>query len=471
MNPELQRNLWLEAAPRRLVWAGVILALAFAAVWLVGRGRDAHDFVLAGGAVFVATALVWGPREARASVTHEVYARTWDFQRLSSLSPWAMTWGKLAGATSRIWVFAGVGLLIAFLQLASITTAAHALYWAFTAIGLAVLMQASGMAVGLIEIRKARAVGRLPGLRSPGLMLIALAVLGASLASWASRHPWSRTMAWGGLASAAPVLTWWGHAYAASAFCAISLIAFAGWGVAWAWRLMRLELQLQNAPVFWPPFVLFAGLYAAGFAPAVDGLAGAERLVCASLVFCLCAYIGAFVDPADRVQVRSFVASARRGWRGGGPPQLPLIVAPVALCLIGALWAAALYARAGQGDTALVLLALLAFLLRDLGLISAVRFAPAGRGDIAAIVALLLLYFVGAAAGGAFGGAAGAALFHPSVRYAQASLIGGAVQAVLLWAFAAWRIAQPARRPRSITAPRPPAPPPRAQTGEAGPDA
>ena len=27
MNPEFQRNLWLEASPRRLAWAGVVLSL------------------------------------------------------------------------------------------------------------------------------------------------------------------------------------------------------------------------------------------------------------------------------------------------------------------------------------------------------------------------------------------------------------------------------------------------------------
>ncbi len=447
MNPELQRNLWIEAEPRRLIWAGVILALIFAAVWLVDRGRDAHDFVLAGGAVFAAAGLIWGPREARASVTHEVYARTWDFQRLSSLSPWAMTWGKLAGATSRTWVFAGVALLIAFLQLASITTPAHALYWAFTAVGLAVLMQASGMAVGLIEIRKARVAGRAPGLRSPGLFLLLLALLLASAAAWNYRHPRSMTISPDAIASAAPTVTWWGHPHDASIFFALSLVVFSAWGLAWAWRLMRLELQLQNAPIVWPPFVLFAGLYAAGFVPSAPafGPGAAPQLACASFVFAACAYVGAFVDPADRVQARGFVASLRHGWTKGAPPQLSLIIAPVVLCAISALWTSVLYWRGGQVETAVFILALLAFLLRDLGLIAAIRFSPAGRGDVAALLALLLAYLAGCAFGGAFGGVRGAALFHPAFEHARASLLGGGLEAALLWAFAAWRISRPTR--------------------------
>ena len=32
MNPEFERNLWLEASPRRIGWAAMILLLVFGAV-------------------------------------------------------------------------------------------------------------------------------------------------------------------------------------------------------------------------------------------------------------------------------------------------------------------------------------------------------------------------------------------------------------------------------------------------------
>ncbi|MGC1301602.1 MAG: hypothetical protein WA840_04435, partial [Caulobacteraceae bacterium] len=128
MNPELQRHLWLDATPRRLTWAGVAVLIAFALVWLVDRGRHAYAATLVGALLFFFAGLIWAPRAARRAVIAEVVAHTWDFQRLSALAPWNMTWGKLAGATLRPWTVAGGGLLIAGLQLASTSTLRHSLF-------------------------------------------------------------------------------------------------------------------------------------------------------------------------------------------------------------------------------------------------------------------------------------------------------------------------------------------------------
>ena len=36
MNPELQRNLWLEASPRKLAWVGMVLAVIYGAALVIG---------------------------------------------------------------------------------------------------------------------------------------------------------------------------------------------------------------------------------------------------------------------------------------------------------------------------------------------------------------------------------------------------------------------------------------------------
>ncbi len=447
MNPELQRNLWLEASRRQLVFAGAITAMIFVAVWLLDRGRSAYDFVGVGAVMFVACALVWAPRQARASVVDEVYGRTWDLQRLSALTPWTMTWGKLVGATSRTWVFSGAALVIAFLQYASLTSTPHALFWVLIGFGLAALLQASGMAVGLIEIRKARVLGRLPGLRSPGLIGLGFVLVIGASAIWSHHHAaWTANLGKGTLAAAGRPLVWWGRPHDPSAFAAISLIVFGGWATAWAWRLMRLELQLQNAPWAWPLFVVMAGLYVAGFDPAPDAAGGltSGRLTFAGLVFAACAYLGAFIDPADRVQARGFAGAVTRGRWARLAGHIPLIAAPAVLCALVTLWSAMIQSREGSGWTALTLLAALSFLLRDLGVIAALRFAPEGRrGDFGVLIALLLLYVLGALFGRVFAGAGGLALFIPSLRFPALSLMAGCGEAALAWTLAAWRISQP----------------------------
>ena len=57
LNPELRRNLWLDATPRKLAFAGAVLLGVFVAVWLLDRGRHAYAVTLAGAAVFAVSAL------------------------------------------------------------------------------------------------------------------------------------------------------------------------------------------------------------------------------------------------------------------------------------------------------------------------------------------------------------------------------------------------------------------------------
>lgn len=453
MNPELERNLWLETQPRQLIGAGVVLALIFAAVWLIDRGHSPYAFIVSGGAVFVVCALVWGPRAARASVVNEVYARTWDFQRLSALSPWTLAWGKLVGSTSRANLFAAGGLAVALLQFLSITSFARAGYWLVVAVGLAVLMQASGLAVGLIEVRKARAVGRRPGLRSPGLLLLALAVLAAVAAVWAAQH--IHTNRPFDLAAAYPVtVAWWGRPHDAVRFAAESLVVFAAFAVLWAWRLMRLELQMANAPWAWPLFVVVAGLYVAGFEPQqtyTAAVAAAGRLRQAATVSALLAYAAVFVEPADRVRTRLFASDLARFRLRSAILRLPLVVTPAKLCVLAALVAAAVYAHEGEGAVAVLTLANAAFVVRDLGAVTAMRFTPRGQGgDLGVLFGLAMLYVVGAIVTRAVGGEAGLALAIPNSRLPGLSLAAGVIEAALAWGFAAWRIAQPAERQSAV---------------------
>jgi hypothetical protein len=100
---------------------------------------------------------------------------------------------------------------------------------------------------------------------------------------------------------------------------------------------------------------------------------------------------------------------------------------------------------------ALLALATLAFVLRDLGVIAALRFARPGRSDFGVLMRLALLYVAGALAGRLFGGADGPALFIPTLDPLGLSLISGGVQAAAAWIWAGWRIGHPTRGPRALT--------------------
>ncbi len=101
MNPELLRNLWLEATPFRLVQILGLLVVVFAVASAAPRNLLTPE-----GAAMVLYwffVVLWGTRNAALSVVSEIRERTWDGQKLTAISPAAMMWGKLLGSTSANW--------------------------------------------------------------------------------------------------------------------------------------------------------------------------------------------------------------------------------------------------------------------------------------------------------------------------------------------------------------------------------
>ncbi|WP_374578571.1 hypothetical protein [Phenylobacterium sp.] len=439
MNPEFQRNLWLEASPRRLAWAGVVLLLIYGATVAATRDNPLGPLPALGGvgaAVFVACAMIWGARAAASSVLSEISDRTWDFQRLSALDPWAMTWGKLAGAASLAWLCGLTGLLLSVIAGLQRGLPGLGISVVFM-VALAVLLQGVSLAAALIGVRKARAEGR-PA-RAGGVL--GGLVVGFVLLSWVAGSSGFQHGAglegFQALASARGFVDWGGKIWPADSFRAIGVGLFAAWAVVGAWRLMRLELQMRASPLVWPGFLLFVAVFAAGFPLRTGGLGAA--LVTAALAVALCAYAAAFADPADRVRARQFLAAARERDLPRAGRFAPATLAPLLLAAILVLAAFAAGAREGAGLPQAG--ALIAFLLRDLGVIAFCRMGQRPeRGDFAAVVALALLYGVGGIVGWSTGGAQGAALFAPLSAAPLLSLVSGLVQAAIAWTLAGRRI-------------------------------
>lgn len=446
MNPEFERNLWLEASPRRIAWAGVVLALIYGAAVLVASrvGGGALEAIRTiGWGVFAFCGLVWGFRAAGGSLMTEISEGTWEFQRLSSLDPWSMTWGKVFGGASLAWLCALTGLIA--IGAAGAGLGEPGLLWSLVSMAsFAVLLQAVGLAAALIGVRKARAEGRMA--RSGGV--VAGLVAGTVLLLWmASITGFRDSGAMQGVSNAIAArgaVDWWGEYWPADLFRALMTPLLAAWALAAAWRLMRLELQMQNAPVIWPTFLIFVALVAAGFGYRPIGL-GAS-LLSAALAVALCAYAAAFAEPADRVRLRQFAKAVRGGAVVRAGMLAPAALAPVVLALLLAMTGLAHSGwQAPGGLEAGAVLAMLVFVVRDLGVIALFRLGPRPqRGDFGAVVALGLLYAVGAILGGVLAqDIRGAAVFAPAPGAAAISLVSGVIQAAIAWWLAARRIRMP----------------------------
>ena len=112
MNPELQRNLWLEITPHRLVLLPAVILASGALLHALDPSNTIVRSIALFG--FIILTMVWGARQAANSVLEEARDRTWDIQRMAALSPWSMTWGKLAGATVMSW-YGGLWCLLLFI--------------------------------------------------------------------------------------------------------------------------------------------------------------------------------------------------------------------------------------------------------------------------------------------------------------------------------------------------------------------
>ncbi len=444
MNPEFQRNLWLDASPRRVMWTGVTVLLVYFAAALLAQdsGRQAGVFSGLGIAVFVTCAVLWAGRAAGGSVLTEVAERTWDFQRLSALTAWQMTWGKLFGATFLPSLAGMTGIVVYLLA------AQPANPWLVVLLlGVALLIQSASFMAALVGVRKARAEGRIA--RSGGIVggLIVGYFLLSSLAAGSLFRFGGPQIGFGWFGRQG-VMNWWNLTPSTEMFWAVSFLLFAGFALAGAWRLMRLELQMRSEPVVWPLFLLVLAGWVAGFRA---GPIGHDASVAAAgMAMCLAAYAAAFVEPADRVAIRRFASLAVRGKATEAARIAP---APLFPLVFAAILAVASLGMPVEGLAKLSSpLAALAFLIRDLGVIALFRFGPRPqRGDFGAIVALALLYGVGGVVGAVLGKASGAAFFVPAGgEFAGFSVVSGLVQAGVAWALAARRI----RRPEtSVSAP------------------
>lgn len=103
LSPEFHRNLWLKFTPFKIWAAPVIVALAVFIQQKLGMGGTKW--------IYIVMVFLWGNYEAGTALQEEIKAKTWDLQRMSSITPLQLGFGKLFGVTAYTWYFGLLGLL------------------------------------------------------------------------------------------------------------------------------------------------------------------------------------------------------------------------------------------------------------------------------------------------------------------------------------------------------------------------
>jgi hypothetical protein len=385
MNPEFERNVWLELNPLRLVVLAAVLALAFFAATL------SDSLVTPGGVarvLFLILVVVWGTHNAARSVVGEIRDRTWDSQRLSSLGPATMMWGKLFGAT----VFNWTGGLICLAVIAAEAVdgpgvaAAFAVLVYYAAMG--VIAHATSLSASLIGAR------RRPGRPGIEVFFYQLAGLAAAAAVAVIADPAGSSFA---ALPRTDTLLWWNQTLPTSTFLLGSLAVFTGWMLIGCYRQMRLELKLRNGPWVWLAFLAFVIAYTAGFdafAPLhFDEITG--RLMLAAMVSAALAYLAALLEPKSKVQLRWLGGEFAHFHLGAALGHLQcwmmsyLVAAAIAVALI------ARFALLGMEPELATTGAVLGFVTRDLGVVVLMAMLTPRRGsDLLALAVLVLVYWL-----------------------------------------------------------------------------
>lgn len=246
MNPEFRRQLWLQFSTTRLVLMPALIVLGSLAVALsAGQEQIGESLFVAAQVAFLVVVYGMGTNAAGASIQDEIQERTWDQQRMSAMRPWAMTWGKLLGATSYAW-YGGALCLLVLLPAATLVEQEHLAVTVGCALLGGVLLHAM---VLVANLQLAKNSGRMAQ-RGAIWVVLVMALWGVGFSIDLSR---SNTV------------SWWAHDYEPWSFLFSSLLFFAICALVAAWRLMAESLAVGQLPWGWPILILTMTVYFGGF--------------------------------------------------------------------------------------------------------------------------------------------------------------------------------------------------------------
>ena len=383
MNPEFQRNLWLELPPHRLVAMPAVLMLAFFAAWMAGGSAS---FAGAAQLLIALLLIIWGGRLAAESVLNEMIGHTWDSQRMSAVTPWEMAWGKLAGSTAFMW---------------------YGSLWCFVAF----IFSPHGHLITVIRLM-------LAGAEAQGLALVlSMMLIRGEPANLRFQVTVAQTLT---VTAILPFLFftvinrpetvhWYGSAVSADLFITLSQLLFIGWTVLGVYQLMRGQLQYPTRSVSWLLFVAFAVIYLAGFdhflrytANVGMPTAAVTRLYIAYCAAIALTYLCALVEPKSPARMMRWLSllGDRRVLHGARVSPtwiatLGVAVVAAVVTVINIIGLNGAGAPLPAGPLSLIV-AILMFALRDLAAFHYLVLSShaGGRGSLAIAAYLLGAYFL-----------------------------------------------------------------------------
>jgi hypothetical protein len=383
ISPELQRNIWLEMSATRMLVTPAVLFAILLLLYLAFEDNfhgAARNVALWG---FIIVTYFWGARQAAEAITDEISDRTWDMQRMSSISSWELTTGKLFGSTVFAW-YMGIYFLGIFVY-TSLAISTQGLLEHFLVLVLVTLLaQGFSLLSSLHMIQKTRKPSR-----SHSILLFFLVVVFGVTMFNIYEDEGAR-------------LSWYGTDYDTLRFLIVSGTVWLFWTLLGINQYIRRELQLRNGPWLFAMFILFAMAYFAGFMEDArdEVLITNVRLFSSWTGLLAFIYVLLLTDRKDPILLRRALHHLRKAnivrFSQELPAWLTATVMLMLVMLVAMLFNFELFQfvdyKVGLNG---YMLSLFVFLLRDIGLILFLNLlADRRRADGAALVYLGVLYFL-----------------------------------------------------------------------------
>lgn len=334
-NAEFIRNLWLQISPARLIGAVAVIALVVTVVFFATDTTPWEVMVSVASAALTFVLIFWGATAARATVKDEIRGNTWNQQRMSGLTPWQITWGKLFGGTAYVWWISLI--VLALWSAARIMTHdaldLHASVLTWMAGAVAVHAVAMIAAVGFRSADGSR-IEEIP----VGVLIVAILILTQSAVPFLLYQERGST---------------WHNTYLSHAQAMLLLTApFALWAVVGAHRSIQREMQETLLPWALPLALLTFGFLFAGFIPTYG--IGASVLLGVIVSFSLTAalaWAAFFTEPQSIGTTRECLTLLRAGRiRDALSRMTTASVLLIMLCALGVICAIGLAASASSSE-------------------------------------------------------------------------------------------------------------------------
>ncbi|MEZ5691139.1 MAG: hypothetical protein R3D71_05695 [Rickettsiales bacterium] len=377
LNPEIRRYIWLEFSLQRLVVMPLVIAVIF---YIASNGHNTDQKMIT-ASIFIFTVLIaaWGGNKAAASITDEVNENTWDFQRLSSISPFSLSCGKIFGSALYCWYGAVMALVVyIYVNLSHMppdTVFANSVILIFSGL----ICHATAI-ISSLQVAQVKSIGR------KKIQAIFSHIIGLLIAS----------MFISGIVDYErdnyELIKWYGESYNYNKFIAFfSVIAFL-WIFSGIYWQIRNQLRMSTGPWLWIAFVLFIIFFIAGLDTNYWRYSEESHILLNSYIIGIFfLYCMVFIEPWSGLLYRRLSDS----WKTRNVKKFmslfPRWLANFLLVLVLAFLV--IFTYFNKYIMCLSILASLGFIIRDIAILHYFKLYPnAKRAHTAAIFYLFILY-------------------------------------------------------------------------------